>query len=91
MQINPGYASSKGESRVPFADRKIKDLRKMIEERKLNTKIIIDGRVSEQNIKDYGNGMVDIFVGGTTCISNRDIKNSAEKILQIRKETLALK
>ena len=43
MQINPGYASSKGENRVCFADRKIRELRKMIDKMGLNTKIIIDG------------------------------------------------
>lgn len=88
MQINPGYASSKGESRVQFSDRKIRDLRKMIDNRGLNTKIIIDGRVSLDNIRDYGNGIVDIFVGGTTCLSKNDISGSVSKVMKLRKEVL---
>lgn len=33
MLINPGYASVKGESQVPYADRKIAELRKMLTDR----------------------------------------------------------
>lgn len=84
MQINPGYASSKGESRVVFADRKIRDLRTMINEKGLKTKIIIDGRVSLENIQDYGKNIVDIFVGGTTCISKQDIAGSVRRVLELR-------
>lgn len=90
MQINPGYASSKGESRVCFADRKIRDLRKMITDRGLNTKIIIDGRVSLDNIREYGKETVDIFVGGTTCISKDDIRGSVAKTMKLRQEILGL-
>jgi ribulose-phosphate 3-epimerase len=88
MQINPGYASSKGESRVCFSDRKIRDLRNMINEKGLNTKIIIDGRVSLENIRDYGKDIVDIFVGGSTCISQKDISSSVSKTMQLRKEII---
>lgn len=88
MQINPGYASSKGESRVSFADRKIRDLRKMINEKGLNTKIIIDGRVSLENIQEYGKDVVDIFVGGTTCISKEDIPGSVKRVLELRKSLI---
>lgn len=84
MQINPGYASSKNEGRVGYSDRKIRDMRRMINEKGLSTKIIIDGRVSVENIKDYGKDIVDIFVGGTTCISRDDISGSVQKIMAIR-------
>ena len=90
MQINPGYASSQGEDQVCFADRKIHALRKMINDRQLNTKVIIDGRVSLDNIREYGNGIVDIFVGGTTCISKRDIRGSVMKTMKLRQEILGL-
>lgn len=88
MQINPGYASSKGESRVVYADRKIRDLRKMIEDRNLDTKIIIDGRVSMDNIREYGAGIVDIFVGGTTCIRSSDIAGSVKSVMELRESIL---
>ena len=88
MQINPGYASSKGESAVPYSYRKIKELRKMINDRGLDTKIIIDGRVSLQNIEDFGKDTVDIFVGGTTCISRNDIPGTVERVMELRKKVL---
>lgn len=80
MLINPGYASSKSEQQVAYADRKIRDLRKMIDSRGLATKIEIDGRVSPANIEAYGNGIVDIFVAGSTCIQRADIPGSVAKL-----------
>lgn len=90
MQINPGYASSAGEARVAFADRKIRDLREMINARGLNAKIIIDGRVSVENMMMYGEGIVDIFVGGTTCINSRDIPGTVNKLMDLRRNILKL-
>ena len=46
MLINPGYAFLKGEKQVAYADRKIRQLRQMIDERGLDTKIELDGRIS---------------------------------------------
>lgn len=80
MLINPGYASSGKEAQIHYADRKIKELRAMINERGLKTKISIDGRISHQNIKDYGNGIANIFVLGTTCLSRTDIQNSIKAL-----------
>lgn len=88
MQINPGYASSSSEKRTIYSDRKIRELRKMISERELPTKIIIDGRVSLEQIEMYGNGIVDIFVGGTSCISQKNISQSVAGIIELRKRLL---
>lgn len=84
MLINPGYASSAKEAQIDYADRKIRDLRDMIDKRALQTKIEIDGRISPKNIECYGAGVVDIFVCGTTCLSRQDIKGSAAKLFEIR-------
>ena len=48
MLINPGFASAKNESQVPYADRKIRDLRAMIDARGLDTRISLDGRISRE-------------------------------------------
>ncbi|SCM78358.1 putative ribulose-phosphate 3-epimerase [uncultured Pleomorphomonas sp.] len=84
MLINPGYAWNKGEKQVAFADRKIRELRALIDACGSDTAISIDGRVSTQNIADYGAGLVDIFVGGTTCISRDDIAGSVGKLNALR-------
>ncbi|MEI3411967.1 MAG: hypothetical protein V8Q57_01085 [Blautia sp.] len=51
MLINPGYAFLKGEKQVAYADRKIRQLGQMINERGLDTKIELDGRISPDNIR----------------------------------------
>lgn len=88
MQINPGYASSKGESAVPFSYRKIKNLREMIRSQALDTKIIIDGRVSFKNIEELGKDLVDIFVAGTTAVSKDDIAGTVRNVMDLRRTVL---
>lgn len=80
MLINPGYASSKGESQVSYAERKISDLRDLIDKRNLPTLISIDGRVSLKNMEEYAKYGVNLFVGGTTCIKRDDIAGSIKRI-----------
>ena len=53
MLINPGYAFMKGEKQASYAERKIRDLRAMIEERGLNTKIELDGRMFSGYIRNW--------------------------------------
>ena len=84
MLINPGYAFVKGEKQVAYADRKIKELRQKIDTMGLETKIEVDGRISPQNIQDYGNGLVDIFVTGSTCIDRHNMEDSFEKLNALR-------
>lgn len=88
MQVNPGYASDRNEEKVPFSDKKVRNLREMINQRGLNTKIILDGRVSLGDIEIFGKDIVDIFVGGTTCIDKRDIPGSIAQMMAIRERII---
>ena len=88
MLINPGYAFLKGEKQVAYADRKIRQLRQMINERGLDTKIELDGRISPDNIRTYGKDLADVFVTGTTCLDRNDLFGSFARLEQIRKEIL---
>jgi ribulose-phosphate 3-epimerase len=88
MLINPGYASSVSESQVIYAERKIRDLREIIRKRNLAVKIEVDGRISLDNIENFGNGDVDIFVIGSTCINRKNIGQSMEKLNQLRKKII---
>lgn len=88
MLINPGYAFLKGEKQVAYADRKIRQLRQMINERGLDTKIELDGRISPDNIRTYGKDLADVFVTGTTCLDRNDFLGSFARLEQIRKEIL---
>jgi len=84
MLINPGYASAKGEKQVDYADRKIRELRRLINERHLPTKIEIDGRISPDNMLTYGAKDVDIFVCGSTCIKRDNISGSLAALNNLR-------
>ncbi len=88
MLINPGYAFVKGEKQVVYADRKIRELRKLIRERGLSTKIEIDGRISPQNIQTYGKEDVDIFVTGSTCIKKDNLQQSLEDLMKLRNSVI---
>lgn len=89
MLINPGFAQVKSEAQVSYADRKVRDLHKMISERQLPTKLILDGRISPQNIRDYGpEGIADIFVAGSTCLDKKNLAGSAKELLAMRENLL---
>jgi ribulose-phosphate 3-epimerase len=84
MLINPGYASSAAERQIPYADRKITELRAMIDSRGAGTLISIDGRVSAENIERYGGGTVDIFVTGSTCLDKNRLGESMSELNALR-------
>ena len=89
MLINPGYAFVKGEKQVDYAERKILDLRKMIDDRGLDTKIEIDGRISRENMIRYGKNDVDLFVTGSTVLKRDDLAGSFESLNALRQQILA--
>lgn len=88
MLINPGYAQVKGEQQVAYSDRKIRELRAMIDERGLDTKIEIDGRISPANMEAYGKGIVDYYVCGSTCLSRNDLSGSFARLNALRDRIL---
>ena len=89
MLINPGYAQEKSEGQVPYAARKVNELHEMIASRGLDTKVILDGRISKQNMADFGpEGIADIFVAGSTCLDKSDLENSAKALIDYGKSIL---
>lgn len=68
MMINPGYASSSAEKASAGLKRKIRDLKRMISDMKLNTTITIDGRTFLEVIPEYVSLGADTFVAGTSSI-----------------------
>ena len=88
MLINPGYAFVKGEKQVSYAERKISELRNMINSRGLDTKIELDGRISPQNIQDWGGGLADIYVTGSTCLKRDDLAGSLKALNSLRESVI---
>ncbi|MCX7546849.1 ribulose-phosphate 3-epimerase [Xanthomarina sp. F1114] len=62
MSINPGFGGQKFED---MTYNRIKKLRRMIDEQGLNTKIEIDGGVTDKNIKQLVDAGADAFVAGS--------------------------
>ena len=89
MLINPGYAFVKGEKQVPYAERKIQELRNMIKARGLDTKIELDGRISPQNIQDWGGGLADVYVTGSTCLKRDDLAGSLKALNSLRESVIS--
>ncbi len=81
MLINPGYAGDASESQVPYAQRKVKELRRMIDSRGLATKIILDGRISKENIAALGGRYGNIFVAGSTCLDKNNLGASIREMV----------
>lgn len=90
MLINPGYAFVKGEKQVAYADRKIRELRRMIDDRGLDTKIELDGRISPDNIRAYGKDTADYFVVGSTCIKRERLGESLQELNRLRRDVLSV-
>lgn len=88
MLINPGYAFAKSEKQVPYADRKIRELRQMIADRGLDTKIELDGRISPKNLEDWGRDAADIFVTGSTCLKRDALSESFAALNALRSNIL---
>ncbi|MFH1880145.1 MAG: ribulose-phosphate 3-epimerase [Bacillota bacterium] len=86
MLINPGYAGSKGEAQVSYADRKVRELRALIDSCGLSANIELDGRISWENIAAFGQGAAQIFVAGSTCLDKGDLYASAARLVRFANE-----
>src|SRR6218665_458494 len=69
MSVNPGFG---GQHFIPHTLEKIKQLRKMIDEKKLPTLIEIDGGVTEENGASIMAAGADVLVAGSTVFKSKD-------------------
>jgi ribulose-phosphate 3-epimerase len=69
MSVNPGFG---GQSFIPSSIKKIKTLRKMIEDRGLETGIEVDGGVSPATIGEVAGAGANIFVAGSAVFGQQD-------------------
>ena len=71
MSVNPGFG---GQSFIPHTLEKIRQLRKMIDERSLPVKIEIDGGVTLENAKTILDAGANVLVAGNTVFKSADPK-----------------
>jgi ribulose-phosphate 3-epimerase len=71
MSVNPGFG---GQHFIPHTIEKIKQLRKMIDEKGLSTLIEIDGGVTEENAGSIMAAGAHVLVAGSTVFKSKDPK-----------------
>src|SRR5215213_8868017 len=69
MSVNPGFGAQKF---IPYTLNKIRELRKMIDDNKLNVKIEIDGGVTLANAQSIVDAGADVLVAGNTVFKSAD-------------------
>ncbi|PZR25318.1 MAG: ribulose-phosphate 3-epimerase [Citrobacter freundii] len=77
MSVNPGFG---GQHFIPHTLEKIRQLRRMINEKKLSTLIEIDGGVTEENGASIIAAGADALVAGSTVFKSKDPKATIAKL-----------
>ena len=80
MSVYPGYG---GKKFIPKSIERIKQLRKMIDEKKLNVLIEIDGGVTVENAPDIVKAGADVLVAGNTVFKSANPKETITKLKAI--------
>ena len=81
MSVNPGFG---GQQFIPYTITKIRELRKMIDERGLDVKIEIDGGVTVENAASILAAGADVLVVGSTVFRSKDPKETIRKLINTK-------
>ena len=76
MSVNPGFG---GQSFIPSAIDKIKNLKAKIRERNLNVTVEVDGGVKTTNVKDVIEAGADLIVSGSDVFADKENRIRAYK------------
>lgn len=77
MSVNPGFG---GQKFIPHTLNKIRELRRMIDDNKLNVKIEVDGGVTLDNAKEIINAGADALVAGNTVFKSKDPRETIRQL-----------
>lgn len=80
MSVNPGFG---GQSFILHTLQKIKELRRMIDNQGLNTKIEIDGGITLDNAASIVRAGADVLVAGSTVFKSADPKATIRALKHI--------
>ncbi|NLW52437.1 MAG: ribulose-phosphate 3-epimerase [Tissierellia bacterium] len=83
MSVNPGFG---GQSFIDSSLEKIKNIRKMIDEKNPNIILEIDGGVKTQNVKEVLNAGVNLVVSGSGVFNNDGIEKNVLDFEEIFKQ-----
>ena len=79
MTVQPGFG---GQKYIPYTTQKIRDLKKMMEEKHCQADIEVDGGVSLNNVQEVLDAGANIIVAGTAVFKG-DIRENVESFLNI--------
>ena len=79
MTVQPGFG---GQKYIPYTTQKIRDLKKMMEEKHCQADIEVDGGVSLNNVQEVLDAGANIIVAGTAVFKS-DIRENVESFLNI--------
>lgn len=82
MSVNPGFG---GQSFIPEALEKVRKLRKMIQERNLQTLIEVDGGVNHENAPELLEAGADVLVAGSLVFRSDDPEATIERLARLKK------
>jgi ribulose-phosphate 3-epimerase len=77
MSVNPGFG---GQKFIPQTLEKIRDLRRMIDDQKLDVKIEIDGGVTLENAKSILDAGANVLVAGNTVFASGNPKETIRQL-----------
>jgi ribulose-phosphate 3-epimerase len=77
MSVNPGFG---GQSFIPHTLNKIRELRKIIDDNRLDVKIEIDGGVTVENAKEILDAGAHVLVAGNTVFASKDPKQTISQL-----------
>jgi len=77
MSVNPGFG---GQSFIPNTLHKIRELRRIIDDNKLDIKIEIDGGVTVENAKEILDAGAHVLVAGNTIFASKDPKQTIAQL-----------
>ena len=80
MSVNPGFG---GQSFIPHTLSKIRELRRMIDDNKLDVKISIDGGVTVENAKEIVEAGADVLIAGNTVFASKDPKQTIAQLKRL--------
>jgi ribulose-phosphate 3-epimerase len=88
MSVNPGFG---GQKFIRNSLKKIAQLARIREERKLNFRIEVDGGVDLNTVGDVVKAGAELLVAGNAVFGNGDIRNNAAKLLEAAKAVSLVK
>lgn len=81
MTVNPGFG---GQKYIPYCTEKIRTMRHILKERRLQTDIEVDGGITLSNVKEVIDAGANIIVSGS-AVFHGDISQNVKEFLKLMK------